>query len=131
MQIVVMLEMAEQSKGLIKEGTYGKRKGPVSLLCFKWLLNSQALFACLQCTILLLLSSFFFFPLFPLSSYSCISTQNRSQGSTVPIHWRLLGRDALDQVSGCCSGLDQEEAPGRVHVSPHHPPHLAAHAWNG
>ena len=61
MQIVVMLEMAEQSKGLIKEGTYGKRKDPVSLLCFKWLLNSQALFACLQCTILLLLRSFFFF----------------------------------------------------------------------
>ena len=57
------------------------------------------------------LGLFFFFPLFPLSSYSCISTQNRSQGSTVPIHWCLLGRDALDQVSGCCSGLDQKEAP--------------------
>ena len=26
MQILVMLEMAEQSKGLIKEGTYGERK---------------------------------------------------------------------------------------------------------
>lgn len=26
MQIVVMLEMAEQSKGLIKEATYGERK---------------------------------------------------------------------------------------------------------
>lgn len=26
MQIVVMLEMAEQSKELIKEGTYGERK---------------------------------------------------------------------------------------------------------
>lgn len=107
-----------------------KRKGPVYLLCFRWLLNSQALFTCLEGSILLLLRSFFF-PLFPLSPFSYISTQNRSQGSTVLIHWLLLGRDALDQVSGLCSGLDQEEALGRVRVSPHHPPHPPVRAWNG
>ena len=74
-----------------------KRKGPVYLVCFKWLLNSQALFACLECSILLLLRSFLLFIyLFPLSSYSGISTQSRSQGSTLPVHWLLLGRNALD-----------------------------------
>ena len=74
-----------------------KRKGPVYLVCFKWLLNSQALFVCLECSILLLLRSFLLFNyLFPLSSYSGISTQSRSQGSTLSVHWLLLGRNALD-----------------------------------
>lgn len=132
MQIVVMLEMAEQSKGLIKEATYGGEKKEKVQSIF----SASDGFSTARLSSPVWRVAFYFylghfFPLVSSLSFFIHSTQNRSQGSTVLIHWLLLGGDALDQVSGLCSGLDQEEALGRVRVSPHHPPHPPLRAWNG
>lgn len=79
-------------------------------------------------SILLLLRSFFS-PCFLSLLFLYISPlQNRSQGSTVLIHWLLLGGDALDQVIGLCSGLTRKKHWKGTREST--PPHLPV-PWNG